>query len=201
MSITYTNRKGVTYYLCEGQTHAGKPRYYFGREPQGKEVLRIPDGYEISESVNGMVSLVKAQPQLIRAEEIAAVEAEVRRHRRADSFRVRGTRNQVEVYKRTGDNPDMILEILKKDPLFKLRFQMENGLEERVREPLERHARFEVVLRFVLTDAEKRTFRVERRSYVTSRDKWVHLSLSSSIQELARQTIPKLGTDSFFEII
>jgi hypothetical protein len=201
MSTTYTNRKGVTYYLCEGQTHAGKPRYYFAREPQGKELLRIPEGYKISESVNGMVSLVKVQPQLIQAEEFAAVEAEVRRHRRADSYRVRATRDQVELYGRTGADPDMILEMLKKDPLFKSRFQLEKGLEERVREPLERHARFEVILRFILTDAEKRTFRVERRSYVTSRDKWVHLSLSGSIQELAPQMISKLGTDAFFEII
>src|SRR6266568_4150811 len=31
MSISYTNRKGVTYTLYRGQTKTGKPRYYFGR--------------------------------------------------------------------------------------------------------------------------------------------------------------------------
>ena len=31
MSITHTNRKGVTYYLCRGVAKSGKPRYYFAR--------------------------------------------------------------------------------------------------------------------------------------------------------------------------
>ena len=114
--------------LCKGQTRTGKPRYYFAREPQGNELAQIPEGYKISESVNGGVSLVKVQPQLIRAEELAAVEAEVRRDRRAASYRVRATRSQVEVYERTGDDPDMILDMFKKDPLFSLRFQLEKGL-------------------------------------------------------------------------
>ena len=55
MSITYTNRKGVTYYLCQGVTRTGKPRYYFAREPQGDPLEQIPAGYIISESVNGIV--------------------------------------------------------------------------------------------------------------------------------------------------
>jgi hypothetical protein len=34
VSVTYTNRKGRTYYLCQGTTKTGKPRYYFAREPK-----------------------------------------------------------------------------------------------------------------------------------------------------------------------
>ncbi len=34
MPITYTNRKGVTYTLCRGETKTGKPRYYFSRTPR-----------------------------------------------------------------------------------------------------------------------------------------------------------------------
>ncbi len=56
MPITYTNRKGFTYYLCRGVTKTGKPRYYFAREPKDEPVEQIPDGYTISESVNGIVS-------------------------------------------------------------------------------------------------------------------------------------------------
>jgi hypothetical protein len=199
MPIAYINRKGVTYYLCEGRTKTGKPRYYFAREPKGKVLEEVPRGYTISESVNGVVSLAKMQPGLIRVDELAVVEAAVRQHPRADSYRVRATRNQIEVYERTGPDLEVILGILNDDPLLKLRFQREKELEERVREPLERHARFEPVLRFILTDAEKRTFRAERRSYVTSRAEWMHLFSGRSIQDLAYQTIPKLGTDAFFE--
>ncbi|HDH98756.1 MAG TPA: hypothetical protein ENF70_06465, partial [Deltaproteobacteria bacterium] len=51
MAVNYTNRTGKTYYLREGKTKSGKPRYFFSAQQQGKgEVVdRIPDGYEIYE--------------------------------------------------------------------------------------------------------------------------------------------------------
>src|SRR5437868_14160699 len=63
MPISYTNRKGLTYTLYRGQTRTGKPRYYFGRagQGQGEPVTELPPGFTISESVNGVVSLVKEQ--------------------------------------------------------------------------------------------------------------------------------------------
>ena len=48
MPITHTNRKGITYILCQGQTKTGKPRYTFAREPQGAPPDELPAGYEIS---------------------------------------------------------------------------------------------------------------------------------------------------------
>jgi len=51
MPVTYTNRKGFTYYLCRGMTKTGKPRYYFAREIKDEPLEQIPDGYTISESV------------------------------------------------------------------------------------------------------------------------------------------------------
>ena len=69
MPVSYTNRKGQTYTLYRGQTKTGKPRYYFGRadQGQGEPVTELPPGFTISESVNGVVSLVKDRPS--RSEE------------------------------------------------------------------------------------------------------------------------------------
>ena len=77
MPITYTNHKGLTYTLYRGQTSTGKPRYYFGREDkgQGEPVMELPSGFKISESVNGVVSLVKDRPSPILPEEMAVIEA------------------------------------------------------------------------------------------------------------------------------
>src|SRR5438270_7792681 len=82
MPISYTNRKGKTYVLYRGQTRTGKPRYYFGYPDQseGEPVTELPPGFTISESVNGVVSLVKVRPSLIQPEEVAAFEAEVQQH-------------------------------------------------------------------------------------------------------------------------
>src|SRR5436305_13197376 len=82
MSITYTNRKGQTYTLYQGQTKTGKPRYYFGREGQSQAelVMEIPAGFTISESVNGVVSLVKDRPSLIEPQEVAEVQEALKQH-------------------------------------------------------------------------------------------------------------------------
>jgi hypothetical protein len=110
MAITYTNRKGMTYTLCQGVTKTGKPRYAFVRDPQGKRVVEaIPDGYQISESVNGIVSLVKERQQKLLPQEIAAVEEAVRRHSKARNYRVNVRHNSVEVYESVGPEADGLL--------------------------------------------------------------------------------------------
>ena len=71
MPINYTNRKGQTYTLYRGQTKTGKPHYYFGRMGQsqsgGEPVTELPLGFTISESINGIVSLVKDRPSLMHS--------------------------------------------------------------------------------------------------------------------------------------
>jgi len=42
MTVTYTNRKGITYYLCRGINKRGRPYYYFAREVKGEPVEETP---------------------------------------------------------------------------------------------------------------------------------------------------------------
>src|SRR5213594_3252652 len=100
MPVTYTNRKGMTYTLYRGQTRTGKPRYYFGRtdKGQGEPVMELPPGFMISESVNGVVSLVKERPSPILPEEMAVIEAVIRKHPEAHRYRVSVKHNRIEIY-------------------------------------------------------------------------------------------------------
>ena len=70
-------------------TSNGKPRYYFGLadNDQGEPVLELPSGFKISESVNGVVSLVKERPSLIQAEEMAVIEEVMDEHPQATRYR------------------------------------------------------------------------------------------------------------------
>jgi hypothetical protein len=113
VSITYTNRRGWTYYLCQGTTKTGKPRYYFAREPKGELLDEIPQGWEISESVNGIVSLVKKRPAQILPEEVAAVEAAVRRHPKSHNYRVNVKHDRIEIYESTGPDVEELLSHLR----------------------------------------------------------------------------------------
>lgn len=194
MPITYTNRKRVTYYLCRGVTKTGKQRYYFAREPRDEPVEELPAGHIITESVNGVVSLTKARPSQILPSEVAAVEAELRRHPHAHRYRVDARQNRIEIYERTDLEVDEILAILK------LPFVPPRERIDELRADRDRHARFTPVLRFILTDPEGRSFRTERMCYRSSIDGWLDVHRVGPIERLAREVLPQLGTDQFFEL-
>lgn len=191
--LTYTNRKGLTYYLCRGTTRTGRARYIFAREPRGEPVADLPPGYRISESVNGVVSLVKDAPAAIRPEEVAAVDAAVRRHPQAHRYRVAARRDRIEVYEQAGPDADELSALSD-------RFGLDRAhTQQAVREHLARWARYSPILRFRLADGVRRTFAAERRSYLGSGDAWLALAATGPLEELARRLVPTLGTEQFFE--
>jgi hypothetical protein len=195
MPIAYTSRKGHTYYLCQGMTKTGKLRYYFTREPRDDVPDQIPEGYRISESVNGVVSLVKDRPQLILPQEVASVEAALDRHPKRHDYRVAVQRNQVMIYERLGPDVESLSAIVEKLS------QLPSGIvKRRVQEQLDQMARFSPIMRFILVDPEERAFKVERWSYFGDVEDWIDIDESGRLDKLARRLIPKLGTDDFFEL-
>ena len=194
MPITYTNRKGFTYFLNKGVTKTGKPRYYFARERKGEPVEEIPQGYQIEESVNGIVSLVKARRQLILPEESASVEAALQRHPKARNYRVAVKDKQVVIYERIGLDADEMIRI------FEESFPVLLGTRKKLEEESNRSAQFTPVMRFILDDPETRKYHAERWCYRGSIDDWIHVYRSGKIDHLAKQLIPVLGTDDFFEL-
>lgn len=194
MPVTYTNRKGRTYYLCQGVTKTGKPRYYFAREPKGKPVEQIPEGYEIRESVNGIVSLAKTRPAQILPEEVSAVEAAVGRHPRSQDYRINVKHDRIEVYELVGLGADDLIGVLARKVL------ASPNLADRIRAEREQYGRFSPVLRFILSNEATRAYRVERWCYLGSIDDWISVGSMGSVEKLARQWIPKLGTDALFEV-
>jgi hypothetical protein len=195
MPVTYTNRKGHTYYLCQGLTKTGKLRYYFAREPKEGSPDQIPEGYQISESVNGVVSLVKTASQLILPQEIASVEAVLARHPKGRDYRVAVQKNQIVVYERLGPDVETLSAIFGKISPFQ-----SDLVKMRLQEQLDKMARFSPVLRFILIDQEERKFTAERWSYIGDIDDWIDVGESGKLEKLARRLIPKLGTDDFFEL-
>jgi hypothetical protein len=195
MPVTYTNRKGHTYYLCQGLTKTGKLRYYFAREPIEESPDRIPDGYRISESVNGVVSLVKNRPQLIMPHEVASVEVVLARHPKSRDYRVAVQNSQIVIYERLGPDIDTLSAIFGK-----ISALQSNTVKMRLQEQLDKMARFSPILRFILIDPEERKFRSERWSYLGDIDDWIDIGESGKLKILARRLIPKLGTDDFFEL-
>jgi hypothetical protein len=196
MPVSYTNRKGLTYTLYRGQTKTGKPRYYFGRagQGQGEPVTELPPGFTISESVNGVVSLVKERPSLIQPEEVTAIEAEVQQHPEARRYRVAVKNDRIEIYEQVGPDYNALVSELHIPGLSR------PGLAEQLQALEERHAQYTPVLRFTLLDPKQRRFGSERMCYLGSIDGWLELGQTGPVAKLAHALIPTLGTDQFFEL-
>ena len=62
MPVTHTNRKAKTYYLHQGTTKTGNPKYFFALRDEGELVETIPPGYEIYENPNAQVFLRRKWP-------------------------------------------------------------------------------------------------------------------------------------------
>ncbi|MBI5566869.1 MAG: hypothetical protein HY870_18370 [Chloroflexi bacterium] len=192
MSITYTNRKNLTFYLCQGVTKTGKPRYYFAREIKGEPVDQIPDGYAITESVNGVVSLSKIQASQLREEEINAVKAAVARHPKRNKYRVNARPKRIEVYEAVGADAETLIADLSS------LFSIFPGAASELSARLDSHAQFTPVLRFTLIEGEPRKFEAERMCYLGSIDDFIHIGYGP-LEPMASNIIATLGTDEFFE--
>src|ERR1700677_4073365 len=65
-SLQYENRRGDLYYLQEGKTSTGKPKYYAARKLTGVPLEALPDGYAIYERPeNAQVVVRKVKPSPI----------------------------------------------------------------------------------------------------------------------------------------
>ena len=126
MQVTYTNRKGRTYFLCKGTTKTGKVRYYFARELKGEPVEKIPEGYKISESVNGIVSLVKDRPRLILQDEIALIEGEIARHPKGRNYKTHAKHDRIIIYEMSGPDAEGLAGILERSGLLLLGYGGKN---------------------------------------------------------------------------
>jgi hypothetical protein len=197
MAITHTNRKGQIYTLYQGQTKTGKPRYYFARTEKihDEPVTELPAGFTISESINGVVSLVKDRPVVILPEEVAVVEEVVRQHPKARQYRVAVKDKRIEIYEQVGPNFETLSGILQPTG------RLDPGLAERMYAVEKRSAHYMPVMCFNLLDPAQRLFGVERMCYRSSVDGWLELIHTGSVATLAQRLIPTLDTDEFYELL
>lgn len=189
MPFTYTNRKGFTYYLCQATTKTGKTRYYFAREPKELPVEKMPDGYQVEESVNGVVSVVKASPQLVSPEELATIEAALKKLPKSHKYRATIKNKQIIIYEsRSADFGEV---------LAKIGWSVPGGLGKELDE---RYAQFSPIMRFILEEPEERIFSPQRWCFRGSIDDWISAGSPAKIETLAKKLVPKLGTDDFYEL-
>jgi len=186
--ITHTNRCGTKYFLCRKPTKKGNSRYYFAKAPSGEPVFAIPDGYEVRESVNGLVTLGKKRELYLREAEIRAIEDELSRKPNPERYRLAVKPKIIEVHQAPSDGPEKLAKLF---PF---------AHPAKVREAYLSSLSYSPVMQFLLADEETRTFRAQRMGYRAKLSGWLWIDKEDSIQKLSRRLIPLLGTEKLFEI-
>ncbi|MBD2241863.1 hypothetical protein H6G35_35655 [Aulosira sp. FACHB-113] len=82
------NRKEQIYYLHQGMTKTGKPKYFFSMKNEGHVIEAMPKGYEIYENPNAQVFLRKVQPKIISDEERSTVEEGIKKFSNLESYQI-----------------------------------------------------------------------------------------------------------------
>jgi len=196
MPISHTNRKGQTFFLCQGITKTGKPRYFFSKTAAQNALEDIPTGHHIEESINGVVSLVKDRQQIILPEEIQILETALHRHPKGNKYRVSAKGKHFTVYERQGPDAEELGDIFGAT----LPMYSRQVILERTRAILDKNAQYGPMLHFNLVDAAARTFCAERVTYVVSLPEWIGILGRGMLQELVDEIIPLLDTEEYFEL-
>ena len=190
MALHYTNRRGRTYYLHRRKTKKGKVRYVFAKSVSDGALDALPDGYQVRESINGVVSVVSlGQARLITELEEQAVRsamAELDLH----EYRLEVRGNAITIFEPDRRVADLAEPFEGISPF---------GLSKRAVDNLARRVNYSPVLRFVLDDRSARTFHVERMTY-RGAGGWSYPLRHGKIASLAKTYVPHVGKNSMFEL-
>lgn len=98
--LTHRNRRGERYYLHEGQTKTGKSRYFFAKTLREGALAEMPEGYEVTESINAVVSVrrTKNRPDAISANDLQLAQDELRRHPHLRHYQARVKARAIVIY-------------------------------------------------------------------------------------------------------
>ena len=190
MPITHTNVKGKTYYLHQGTTKTGKPKYYFSMESAGLLAEAIPDGFEIYENPHAQVFIRRIPPKIITDEECQVVEDGMRKYAGVQDYKIDVKGNAIVVF-----TPNQSVEEFA---------QLLKGLNPfigaaKVRELFARSAQYAPMLQFLLEDEQRRLFTAQRYCFMGSIDDWIDIG-HGSLTTLVKRYVKHLGQESYFEL-
>ena len=180
--VSYTNRFGDTYYLHQGRTKTGKVRYFAAKTLREGALSTMPENFEFSESINGVVSMRRIDPSAasIAEVDVGLARTEMARHPHLQYYRIEAVKDEIVVFEPIGGTP----------PDWGMVFALGS---------LRRRVRYDPVMKFV-SHPERRTYSVHRMTY-RGNGGWSWPLASGSLHELLRRFLACVGTDEFFELL
>ena len=188
--IYYTNRKGKTYYLHASATKIGKIRYVMTRAAEDA-LTEFPEGYAITENVNGQVSVGRIRPRSITDTEEDMVKSEL------ETLGLNHYRHElngacITVYEPVYKVDDLLPTLQK--------MGISNTSQKETLAEIVNNGPFEPVMRFWLFDEHNRVFEVQRMTY-RGEGGWRSLHKFRPLKDLVRKYLKHLGKDTFYDLM
>jgi hypothetical protein len=165
MAVHHVNRRDQTYYLHQGITKTGKPKYFFSKKSEGNLADGIPDSFEVYENPNAQVFLRKIQPKLITDEEVALVDQGMKQFSEVKYYLIDVKKDTIIIYEAAQD-VDALIELFGIFP---------RAQEKGVQSILAKALSYSPIMQFVLIDEDRRTFITQRYCFRGSIDDWINI--------------------------
>lgn len=193
--MEYTNRRGDRYFVFQGRTKTGKPKYFVSkkeRSEKGTRIESVPDGFEIFENPgNSTVSIRRRKHSRVIEAERKLVE------------QLAVERSAYSCVQTIIDGDCIVVYTPETDPevaAAQLAALFDTPLARSVQWTA-MNARYAAELRFRLIDEDTRHFSAERYCYRGAIDGWISISGPAPLESLARKFVVHLGRESFFDLM
>lgn len=211
--MKYENRNRKAYYLYEGKTKTGKPRYFLSTKAssdKGVLVDKVPEGYEIYEQPeNAQVFLRKKRLRLITELEERFARKHLDEIHPAGHYIIDCKDEYLTIYESARSSMPEFEEDMNGFALENQFSHMLKMLQSEMnvaasfgaapcKNPYGGH--YTAVLRFCLSDREARTFTTERYCFLGGVDDWMYIDGPDRFQNLITKYIKYLGTEQFYEL-
>jgi hypothetical protein len=227
ISASFTNRMGRQYFVHQGLTKTGKPKYFASLNPDGA-LMRLPKGYVFGESINGVVTIQRQRQLTLPLEDIASAERHLQTIRHLQDYRAAPKNKSIIIYEPVGmdavkaltsANTPSMLDSLKAmlGPSFESALAntaKELGIlveeykridaaasaerNRKTREHMIKNMQYSAVMRFTAHPLAG-TYQAERRCY-RGNEEWIVID-SGSLEKLLKKYTRHIGKESFFDLI
>lgn len=192
MSISFSNVKEKKYFIKKKLTKKGNTTYCMTKKEDEKCLDKIPEGYEVFEKYDsGMMFIRKVKDRLFDEDEIKLIESELKKNETVLDFRLDINGDTIKIYT-VEDDP--FTDSKKDDGSFLSRFRNDNMIhllrrfEERMKIKIEKE------------EGEK-IYVLERFCYRGRIDDWIAIGYDDELKLLAKEYLPHLGKESYFNLM
>jgi hypothetical protein len=190
--MAYVNRRGNVYYVFQGLTKTGKPKYYVSlkaKSDAGQQIDSLPDDFELYEDpTDARVSVRKKQPSDIHDFELEFVRD-----------RVSAVQNLIARVVIQGRSL-VIYESSDFGHFDSMSKQM-GVLAKFAKQQMQSACHMSPAFRFKLVRKEERIFEAERFCFRGAIDDWISLHHKGPLDELCQSYLKHLGKESFYELM